>query len=214
MAVAAVKCFLQRQRIESSFDYFYRSVVEESKDLTMLLTVPRQKQIPVRIDDDAPNHHFSTTEEHFCKQYNEVHDLITNELDHRYEQESFQILKEIEDLVIKSCSGTVIQPSEKLKKLYLRIYINFDNSKVQLQMLPELVYTVNEQCHLGIKKATLISTICEVFNFGHHTKAMLNKVHRLLRIYLTVPMTTATAKRTFSTLRCLKNHLHSTMTQK
>ena len=47
MGVAAVKCFLQQQRIESSFDYFYRSVVEESKDLTMLLTVPRQKQIPV-----------------------------------------------------------------------------------------------------------------------------------------------------------------------
>ena len=81
-------------------------------------------------------------------------------------------------------------------------------------MLPDLVHTVNEQCHLGIKKATLISTICEVFNFGHHTKAMLNKVHRLLRIYLTVPMTTATAERTFSTLRCLKNYLHSTMTQK
>ena len=118
MAVAAVKCFLRRQRIESSFDYFYRSVVEESKDLTMLLTVPRQKQIPVRIDDDAPNHHFSTTEEHFCKQYYEVHDLITNELERRYEQESFQILQEIEDLMIKSCSGTVIQPSEKLKKLY------------------------------------------------------------------------------------------------
>ena len=84
----------------------------------MLLTVPRQKQIPVRIDDDAPNHHFSTTEERFCKQYYEVHDLITNELERRYEQESFQILQEIEDLVIKSCSGTVIQPSEKLKKLY------------------------------------------------------------------------------------------------
>ena len=117
MAVAAVKCFLQRQRKESSLDYFYRSVVEESKDLTILLTVPRQKQIPVRIDDGAPNHHFSTPEEHYCKQYYEVHDLITNELERRYEQESFQILQEIEDLVIKSCSGTVIQPSEKLKKL-------------------------------------------------------------------------------------------------
>ena len=81
-------------------------------------------------------------------------------------------------------------------------------------MPPDVAHTVNEQCHLGIKKATFISTICEVFNFGHHTKAMLNKVHQLLRIYLTVPMTTATAERTFSTLRCLKNHLCLTMTQK
>ena len=43
---------------------------------------------------------------------------------------------------------------------------------------------------------------------------MLNEVHQLLRIYLTVPMTTATAEQTFSTLRHLKNYLHSTMTQK
>ena len=213
MAVAAVKRFLQWQRIESSFDYFYRSVVEESKDLTMPPTLPRQKRIPIRINDGAPNHHFSTPEEHFRKQYYEVHDLITHELERRYEQESFQILQEIEDLLIKSCRGTVIQPSEKLKRLYSED-INFDNLKVQLQMLPDLVHTVNEQCHLGIKKVTLISTICEVLNSGHHTKVILNEVDRLLRIYLTVPMTTATAERTFSTLRRLKNYLHSTMTQK
>ena len=131
MAVAVVKRFLQRQRIESSFDYFYRSVVEESKDLTMPPTLPRQIWIPVRIDDGAPNHHFSTPEEHFRKQYYDVHDLITHELERRYEQESFQILQEIEDLLIKLCSGTVIQPSEKLKRLYSED-INFENLKVQL----------------------------------------------------------------------------------
>ena len=102
-------------------------------------------------------------------QYYEVHDLITHKLEHRYEQESFQILQEIEDLLIKSCSGTVIQPSEKLKRLYSEV-INFENLKVQLQMLTDLVCTVNEQCHLGIKKVTLISTICEILNSGHHTK--------------------------------------------
>ena len=79
MAVAAVKRFLQRQRTESSFDYFYHSVAEESKDLIMPPTLPRQKRIPLRIDDGAPNHHFSTPKEHFRKQYYEVHDLITHQ---------------------------------------------------------------------------------------------------------------------------------------
>ena len=74
-------------------------------------------------------------------------------------------------------------------------------------MLPDLLHTANEQCHLGIKKVTSISTICEILNSGHHGKVMLSEVHRLLRIYLTVPMTTATAERTFSTLRRLKNYL-------
>ena len=43
---------------------------------------------------------------------------------------------------------------------------------------------------------------------------MLLNVHRLLRIYLTVPMTSATAERTFSALRRVKNYLRTTMTQK
>ena len=94
---------------------------------------------------------------------------------------------------------------------YILRNINFDNLKVQLQMLPDLLHTANEQCHLGIKKVTSISTICEILNSGHHGKVMLSEVHRLLRIYLTVPMTTATAERTFSTLRHLKNYLRSTM---
>ena len=81
-------------------------------------------------------------------------------------------------------------------------------------MLLDLVHTVNKQCHLGIKKVTLICTICEAVNSSHHTKAKLSEVHWLLSIYLTVPMTSATAERIFSTLRHLKNFLCSTITQK
>ena len=44
--------------------------------------------------------------------------------------------------------------------------------------------------------------------------SMFTEVHQLLRLYLTVPMTSATAERTFSTLRRLKSYLRSTMTQK
>ena len=118
----------------------------------LLRTLPRQKLIPKRIDDGVQNHHFSIPEEHFCKQYCEVHDLISNELEYRHEQESLQIFQEIEDLLIKSCSGT-IQPSEKLKRLYSED-VNFDNL---IQMLLNLVHTVNEQYHLGIKKLHLLA---------------------------------------------------------
>ena len=43
---------------------------------------------------------------------------------------------------------------------------------------------------------------------------MLEEVHKLLRLYLSIPMTSATAERIFSTLRRLKSYLRSTMTQK
>ena len=43
--------------------------------------------------------------------------------------------------------------------------------------------------------------------------SMFSEVHKLLRIYLTVPITSASAERTFSTLRRLKTYLRATMSQ-
>ena len=45
------------------------------------------------------------------------------------------------------------------------------------------------------------------------TKWLFNQIDRLLHIILTVPVTTSTAERSFSTLRRLKTYLRSTMTQ-
>ena len=66
----------------------------------------------------------------------------------------------------------------------------------------------------GIKQVTKVSTICEVMNSSDLGKSMFTEVHKLLTIYLTVPMTSATAEQTFSSLWRLKNYLRSTMTQK
>ena len=42
---------------------------------------------------------------------------------------------------------------------------------------------------------------------------MFNQVNKLLHIVLTIPVTTSTAERSFSTLRRLKTYLRSTMSQ-
>ncbi|ELT87285.1 hypothetical protein CAPTEDRAFT_112284 [Capitella teleta] len=42
---------------------------------------------------------------------------------------------------------------------------------------------------------------------------MLNQVHVLVKIYMTIPVTSATAERSFSAFRRLKTYLRSTMTQ-
>lgn len=44
-------------------------------------------------------------------------------------------------------------------------------------------------------------------------RQILNEVKKLLRIYLTIPVTTATAEGSFSALRRMKSYLRSTMTQ-
>ena len=44
-------------------------------------------------------------------------------------------------------------------------------------------------------------------------KRLCSDLHRLLILFLTIPVTTATSERTFSATRRLKNYLRSSMTQ-
>ena len=68
----------------------------------------------------------------------------------------------------------------------------------------------NPECQVrAVKK---IATIVDILSAGGG--GIYSEVHKLLCLYLTVPMTNATAERSFSTLRQLKTYLRSTMTEK
>ena len=139
--------------------------------------------------------------------------MLIVELKRRFDQHCFKILEEIESILVQSCSDVAVQPSEDFKKLYASD-LKFDRLIVQLSMLPDLVQTANTKYQLGIRKVTSITTVCQLMSVCSLAKTMLSEVDCLLRIYLTVPMTSATAERTFSTLRRVKNYLRTTMTQK
>ena len=64
-----------------------------------------------------------------------------------------------------------------------------------------------------VRQVTNIPTMCEAFNKTPVTETLLGEVHKLLRMYLTLPVATATSERTFSALRRLKKYLRSTMKQ-
>ena len=77
---------------------------------------------------------------------------------------------------------------------------------MQLPMMPDVVRTANKDYKMGIQKIASVNTVCEFF-----PKTVFSEVDKLLQIYLT---TSATAERTFSTLRRLKSCMRLTMTQK
>ena len=75
-------------------------------------------------------------------------------------------------------------------------------------MLPD---TIKSTPLNGIPKqqVTLISTICDVFNETSTLKMLLSEVHKVLKIYLTIPITTANAERCFSALKRIKTYVPS-----
>ena len=165
------------------------------------------------MDDGAPNHHFESPEDFFRKQYYEVLDLLLSEFTQRFNQPAFSILQEIERMIIDSCNGKSHVMSSNFEVLYADC-LEILKLKSQLSLLPDVLKTGNTDYKMGIKKVTSLNTVCHLFETCKFPKTMLSKVHKVLQLYLTIPLSSATAERAFSTLRRLKSYLRSTMTQK
>ena len=205
--------FLERQRCDAAYDSFYSRIVTDSKDITDDPTLPRQRRPPRRIDGGASPHVFDSPKSYFKKQYFEVLDVVGGELKRRFQQERGMPVAAVMEKTLLDAAQNMHEeelPSE------LDMYKDIDKQclQVQLRMLPELMRTYNERNPATtIKQITNLKTLCEVMNDVTSSKTMFSEVYTLLHTVLTVPVTTATAERTFSTLRRLKTFLRSSMTQ-
>ena len=198
----AVK-FLERLRVDSSFDEFYSQVVEASKDLTSLPTLPRYRNPPRKPGDvGAASHKFITPQSYFRRQYFEALDLLISELKRRFQQRrGLPVAAGIEKMLLAAANGNPEQVPDELQ-----IYKNdlhLARLQVQLQMLPDLIHTRNLKLtsDIPIRRVTTVRTLCEVMNEVSISKSMFSEVLRLMKIFYTIPITTATAERTFSALR-------------
>ena len=78
----------------------------------------------------------------------------------------------------------------------------------QLGMLPDLKSTSNLQAVTSVRSvANMLSTLPPAL------LPMFSEVDKMVRIYLTIPVTAATGERSFSSLRSIKTYLRTTMTQ-
>ena len=79
--------------------------------------------------------------------------------------------------------------------------------------VPDLVNAFKESQKISRLQVTSMRTIAEILNTVPLAKAMFSEIDKLLRLNLTIPVTTATAERSFSSLRCIKTYLGSTMSE-
>ena len=79
-------------------------------------------------------------------------------------------------------------------------------------MLPDAITIAFAGTAVKVKKVTNVWTIGDSLNQSTAVKSMLGEVDNLLRVYLTFPVTSATAERSF-TLQKLKTFLRSSMMQ-
>ena len=195
---------------------FYQNCLNDSNTLTNPPCLPRARRPPRRIDSDSEPHIFETPLEYYRKIYFEVIDVVVNELVRRFDQASLKIPLAIERLLLQAANWDIpgsIEIDKDLLKFYER---DLDAIKLsrQLNMLPDLVKELKSTpTFMHLKSVSSISTIAELLSSSPLTLGVFSEVVKLVKIFMIILITIATAERSFSALRRLKTYLRSTMTQ-
>ena len=163
------------------------------------------------MNDGVANHAFQSVEDLYRREYFEAIDSVKGDLEKRFTQQNFLFVRSVEALLIDSANGKPVSLPEKMFKMYERD-VDMQKLKLQLQLLQDAIKSVPLD-GIRIREVTRIQTICDVFNKESSLKKFLTEIHKLLKLYLTIPVTTASSKRSFSALKHVKTYLRSSMTQ-
>ena len=92
---------------------------------------------------------------------------------------------------------------------FLKQDIDCSRLQMQLSMISDMIKTAFSD-H-PISKITNVRTIADATNQSSIYKSMLSELDKCLKIFFSFPVTSATAERSFSSLRRIKTFIRSTM---
>ncbi|CAF1176276.1 unnamed protein product [Rotaria magnacalcarata] len=97
-----------------------------------------------------------------------------------------------------ACASTIDEVGVEIQAFIVND-ISCERSKQECATVPDFYRTVIDGKEMGIKQITKISTTIDVLNAEPIGKSMFHQFNKLLRLYLTVPVTvtTATAEQSF-----------------
>lgn len=137
-----------------------------------------------------------------CEFYEAV-DLVTEELKRRFDQAGMKIAALREEAVIKAAKK---EQTVNVDSLHLPLHFDRDRLETQLKMIGDVFG--NSPSHTVQEIAKKIS------NLHPQTRAVFKETESLIKLCLCLPISAASAERTFSTLRRLETWLRTTITQK
>lgn len=210
-ALQSAKLLIQEfsvMRSESSFNRIYDKTKNEAETLALNSPAkPRKKKVPKRLEyKDKAAESVDFEPRMFLRQeFFEILDLLVNELKSRFDQEGFHVLVRLEEILLKAGRGEV--PESHILQQKLGLFaddFDIDILKTQLQFVKKL----------SKEKFTTCSSLAAQLSAESDTvKNMLDQVIKLVELVMTIPASSASAERSFSALRRLKNYLRNTMTQ-
>lgn len=212
----ALQNYYKSLRNEESFDTFFDKILQSSRNITEEPVLPRYRKRPRNVDEGSHPHRFSSPKDLYRQAYYEVLDLAVGELQKRFEQSDLNIVRDIETLLINSANGNgkdAVDIAKETEEYLVAHHVDIARLRVQLPMMPDAIKTIWKGPENVPLKVTSVRTIVDAFNSSDIVKRMLSEVDQALILYLTFPVSSTTAERSFSSLRRIKTFLRSTMTQ-
>jgi len=178
------------------------------------VTMPRQRKRSRKIDDCGTNHTF-TIQQYYKQQYCAIIDTIVSEIQSRFSQPALETLTAIEQIIVNAANGKIsgVPDCDRDKLAKYSSLLNLTDLDTQLSMLANVMKTVNEVHKTNIKLFTSVRSVANTMIVSPFAVNLCSQVSRLCQIYMTVPMTSATAERSFSVMWRIQTVLRQTMTQ-
>ena len=170
-------------------------------------SLPRARKVPKKLDDSTSScHQFHTAEAHYCVLFWQVIDEAVGAIEVRINGRGYNILLEAERVLVQSFAGQVVS-EEQLRALHdhFKDDIDFRRLPAQLQVLANI--------SMPSPVSQLLHAVEAVSRIGIGERGLIPDVLKLIKLCLVLPASTASAERSFSTLRRIKSYLRGTISQ-
>jgi hypothetical protein len=207
-----LKADVASMRDDNEFETFWSDVLQCSHSLELdEPQVSRPRKIPRRLEslDDNPGtqHSHTSVLAMYRQRYFEVIDSLKSGLDDRFPSNVFEHMTNIEKFIIGQTSCDSIMA-------FYKDDLDADRLTLHRDMFVDIARQRNivmNSFHDALMVLRGSHSDQEGGNFN--LSVLLPEIAKLVCLALTIPVTTCTAERSFSTLRRLKTYLRSTMSQ-
>eukprot|EP00795_Rhopilema_esculentum_P004168 gene4168-20356_t len=131
--------------------------------------------------------------------YHEAIDVIAQCINERFQQEDLSFVRSIEQILFRCI------PIDSFE----HALIDKEKLKLQLDDLPTILGPYNTKEEKKITSISRISTIANILIAMPCAKRQCSEVHKIMKLYYTVPLSLASCERTFSAMRRLKTWLRA-----
>lgn len=174
-------------------------------------TNPRKRKLPQKLGGGDVQPEYDSPEAYFLKIfYYPLLDTLIENIKSRFQKNQLDLLCKMEVLLTASMKTKSVS-DDSIEEACSAVSAAFG---IESDTLASEINLFRRKEHDSVQTDRHpISQLLQEFKQNNHYQKIFPNLFKLLRIFITVPVSTATAERSFSVLKRVKNYLRNTMLQ-